>query len=211
MISPLRVVSPSSSLLLLVLCACSGASATPLDLALWGDAQLCDEDVEVYGARLGVFGENAGVHGLDAMLVGGVMKRGAGVSIGPAFVSSEHYTGLQFGFFSANHQFDGVMIGGFTNAFGWFHSIGGDGPMTTNGVELGLLTFAGGMRGVQAAPFVNQADDLVGLQLGGYNEAERLGGVQLGLCNVADSGGVQFGLLNFKRDGFLPVFPLINF
>jgi len=54
--------------------------------------------------------------------------------------------------------------------------------------------------------------DMVGLQTGLYNSANKIHGVQLGLINMAEAlKGVQIGLLNFNRTGKIYFFPIINF
>jgi len=80
-------------------------------------------------------------------------------------------------------------------------------------------------RGMQLA-LVNWGDeDMVGLQLGGFNCAGMFGGCQIGVLNSAESGGgvqigvvnvsdefvgVQFGLLNINLSSGVPVLPIMN-
>ncbi len=83
------------------------------------------------------------------------------------------------------------------------------------------------IKGFQAAPgavileksagcqvgFASVADaEFKGCQLGGANVAtEKLSGFQLGAVNYAAHNGVQVGVINIIKDGWIPVFPGINF
>ena len=44
-----------------------------------------------------------------------------------------------------------------------------------------------------------------------YGQVADSNGVQLGIVNVSHGKGLQFGLINYVKDGFLPVFPILNF
>lgn len=65
------------------------------------------------------------------------------------------------------------------------------------GLQSGGVTSARQGKGVQWG-FINTAEHWNGLQLGVVNYTQRLHGVQVGLVNV------------IKVDGFLPVFPIVN-
>jgi hypothetical protein len=98
---------------------------------------------------------------------------------------------------------------------------------TLDGCELGFFSACAKLKGFQFGLFSCLADDLSGLQVGLFhNHAKKFAGVQFSIVNRADKhpggwqfgivnfskkDGIQFGLLNFKKDGFLPIFPLINF
>jgi hypothetical protein len=58
---------------------------------------------------------------------------------------------------------------------------------------------------------VNVADGYTMVDVGGVNISGR-STVQAGVVNVTDDlDGIQLGLLNFAKNGFLPVFPFFNF
>ncbi len=96
----------------------------------------------------------------------------------------------------------------------------------TYGVKVGILGSGGApVYGVEAAVICAGSDDnsgfkgslaytlgkeLYGLALAPVNYIEQTVGVQIGAVNIARSCSIQFGLLNFMEDGFLPVFPLVN-
>ena len=80
-----------------------------------------------------------------------------------------------------------------------------------------VLGFGSGVKtlsGSQVTVCVNTADKVhSGAQVSfGYNRATTLrNGCQVGFVNVSDSAALQFGLLCFNRNGFLPFFPFFNF
>lgn len=98
------------------------------------------------------------------------------------------------------------------------------GRVRVHGLEISLFCSATDrVSGMQLAP-VNLCKQMGGFQMAFVNVARRrsevfqLGlvntsgsGTQVGLVNVADRAGFQFGLLNFNSEGFLPFFPIINF
>lgn len=66
------------------------------------------------------------------------------------------------------------------------------------GAQLGTVNVVkGSFEGFEWG-FVNYAENAEGLQLGFVNYAQKLHGIQVGLVNI------------IKQDGFLPVFPIVN-
>ncbi len=109
-----------------------------------------------------------------------------------------------------------------------------------DGLKLGLPISSGRVRvhGLELSAFCSATDQVNGMQLAPVNLCKQMGGFQMalvnvagtrsfafqlglvnttgsgsqiGLVNVSDRAGFQFGLLNFNSDGFLPFFPIINF
>ena len=59
---------------------------------------------------------------------------------------------------------------------------------------------------------ITKTDTLKGIQIGFVNIIEQGFGLQLGIGNIATKmTGLQVGLINKITNGFLPVFPIINF
>jgi len=59
------------------------------------------------------------------------------------------------------------------------------------------------VRGLQAAPLLNVARRVWGVQVGLVNTARHVHGVQLGIINIADSlSGVPLGIINIVRHGY---------
>ncbi len=112
----------------------------------------------------------------------------AGVKVsGFNIADSGKLNGFELGFFCACAKLEGFQ-------FGLFSCLSDD------------------LSGFQWGMFHNYAKKFSGLQLSFVNRAgEHSGGWQIGIVNFSDKNGIQFGLLNFKEDGFLPIFPLINF
>jgi hypothetical protein len=81
------------------------------------------------------------------------------------------------------------------------------------GLQIGWLVNynAGSFEGVQFG-FVNHTNNGDGLQVGFVNYAQKYHGLQIGFVNYAQKyHGLQIGLVNIiSQDGFLPVFPIVN-
>lgn len=88
---------------------------------------------------------------------------------------------------------------------------GGKGEI--RGVELAAFScMTDKAEGAQFAPIFNLTKNLNGAQFAVANIAsEKCDGAQFGVVNVSKKGGIQFGVLNFMENGFLSVFPLVNF
>ena len=80
------------------------------------------------------------------------------------------------------------------------------------GLQMALTNWSKGSSGVQMA-FGNLVKEFTGVQVALGNVARESSVVQIGVLNFArdNTKGVQFGVLNFMSNGFLPFFPIINF
>jgi hypothetical protein len=84
------------------------------------------------------------------------------------------------------------------------------------GVQLSTVGWVEGpeIKGAQLT-LVNIAHHaaVTGLQWGVFNRAKSVTGLQLGIVNWADqlNKGLQIGLVNIAKNGFLPVFVITNF
>ncbi len=81
------------------------------------------------------------------------------------------------------------------------------------GIQGGLaLALAENVRGFQAGAVSIATGRFDGVQCGIYNQiGDESSALQLGLINFAGGKGMQFGLLNFNPDAWIPVFPIVNF
>lgn len=123
----------------------------------------------------------------------------------------------------------GILSLSESSGFSGFSLIAGVHRLTgdmTGGVALNLVNYHGGRdRGVNAAfvnklnsteqafnvSFLNLADAATQVDLGGVNVSER-STAQIGFVNVTDEiKSFQFGFVNVAANGFLPVFPVVNF
>ena len=86
------------------------------------------------------------------------------------------------------------------------------GPRRGGVAEDGLLDHRGGLA-LQTAAIYNHAGEATGLQLAAaLNRTERMRGLQIALVNWTDDlDGVQIGLININRNGWIPFLPLFNF
>lgn len=104
-----------------------------------------------------------------------------------AYALAGDVQGAQFSFFSQAKNVTGIQGGlalSLSKAFTGFQAGGvsiADGPFT--GVQCGLVTKAG----------------------------EKGGALQLGVLNMSEGKGVQFGAVNCNKDAWIPVFPILNF
>src|SRR5215471_12964085 len=84
------------------------------------------------------------------------------------------------------------------------------------GVQLGLVnwTEGGEQAGAQLGLVSYTGGHFMGAQLGwAFNYAKEVTGLQLGIVNYAEklNKGLQIGLVNIAKNGFLPVFVIVNF
>ena len=151
------------------------------------------------GMQMGALSSMA-QHGADGFQLGGVLAmsaaRARGVTVG--------------GLMTAVDRMEGVQVGGVQNVarslwgvqLSAMNNIAGTGM---RGLQLaGVSNMAGSVeRGAQVSPLLNLSTGVMrGLQLGSYNYADSLRGVQLGIINIAASHprGVQVGLFNYTSD-----------
>ena len=213
----LRVLSPRPlfaflfSLFTAALCAAS-ASATefsPLQIGLNGiyepfNRQLVSENTPVYGLRLNLLiSYNEFVTGLDIGL-GSAATTFTGLRLNAISWTDKTTRGVDVSLFclgAEESEFDGIQIAGMVLA----HHV--------RGIQAGLLTY-GDIRGVQMGLW-NTAIDLRGLQIGLVNFIDNpdapFTGLQIGLVNRAETlHGLQIGLLNIVPGSSLPVLPLLR-
>ena len=81
------------------------------------------------------------------------------------------------------------------------------------GIQGGLaLALSKGFTGFQAGAVSIADGPFTGIQCGFVNKAgEKGGSLQLGLFNMTDGKGMQFGFINYSKDAWIPVFPILNF
>ncbi|WP_294477958.1 hypothetical protein [uncultured Victivallis sp.] len=81
------------------------------------------------------------------------------------------------------------------------------------GIQGGLaLALSKGFTGFQAGAVSIADGPFTGVQCGFVNKAGEDGGaLQLGLLNMTNGKGVQFGAINYNKDAWIPVFPILNF
>ena len=83
-----------------------------------------------------------------------------------------------------------------------------------DGCALGIASKTASIKGAQVSILFNVTEKVhCGAQVAlGYNRASVVNnGPQVAFVNVADGAALQFGLLCFNKEGFLPFFPFFNF
>ncbi|MDR3049100.1 MAG: hypothetical protein LBV16_04590 [Elusimicrobiota bacterium] len=70
------------------------------------------------------------------------------------------------------------------------------------GIQIAMITIAAKMAGIQCG-FINiNYDEIIGSQVGLFNNAERVKGLQIGVFNFTDEmTGIQLGLFNYIGNG----------
>lgn len=119
-----------------------------------------------------------------------------------------------------NRNIRGLDVAGVaTEANGWVRGIqiapGNQVQGDCTGVQLGAFAnyVGGSLSGLQFAGGTTYASEGKGVQIAGIlSRARKLKGFQFALINMADEmEGLQIGLINFNKNGFLPFFPFFNF
>jgi len=172
----------------LVLALATAASAAPEEDHGWVTLPFTAFQLSIAAGRSQVFTKSTPVYGLRVNALYGVQSRVVGLDAG-LFNDADSLTGLGFGLCNISRG-------------------------SATGAQLGVACSEseGDFKGLQTGLVNNVAGQLAGVQLGLANGAENGAGLQLGLLNRAKSmRGVQLGLLNWNQNGFLPVFPILNF
>ena len=152
--------------------------------------------------------------------INAIMGCGTGIQVAAANMI-EKLNGLQLAFYMNTGQVKGIQIAGIANGV-WGTSTtvgniqyirGGNDPNPIMGIEIaGAINQATTVKGLQVAGLYNKVITLGGLQLSAFNVADKVTGTQIGIINYCeDMYGLQFGVINVIRNGFVPVFPAINF
>ena len=146
----------------------------------------CTQYIRGFQAAL-FYAEDHMMHGLQASLGSNISKSGhVGLQATCGYNYSDKFAGMQAGVVNTSADFAGMQAAVAVNV-------------------------SDNAAGLQAALAVNVADKVGGVQAALYNQAQKVDGLQAGLVNVSQEGGFQIGLVNYIKDGWLPVFPLINF
>ncbi len=146
----------------------------------------------VNGFSLNLLGaENQNVSGLDLSLIGYRKVNG-------------DFSGVHLSLFFEVFRVEGNMKG---ISFSLWNDIEGN----ANGGTLGLVNTVSGSSTFQFGVLNMVGNDAL-VQLGFINYAKNVSGIQFGFINATKHlEGLQVGLINYAENGFLPVFPIVNF
>ena len=120
----------------------------------------------------------------------------------PFSTKQENVTGIDLGLWGRSLYFEGIQINLLRN----------DVKDDMSGFQFGLYNSIGGgqLLGLQVGLF-NEANLMRGVQAGLVNLSGQTEGFQIGLINRAETmHGYQIGLINVIRDAELEFFPVIN-
>ena len=156
------------------------------------------------GLELGLLNYVGDYKGLQINILGGGSLIYSGMRFG-LVGNTLSFKGVDVNFLGKSKDYSGVRLGvlGKTNSFkGIDVNLIGE-----TDLHKGLLKFsalynhAGELHGIQAGA-VNITEKYSGAQIGLFNYAEEMKGVQFSLVNICgkDSGGIQTGLLNIRKD-----------
>jgi len=173
---------------MLVLMSSLSFANTPVQLSTLGGINLPDGNVT--GVRFPLlYGKTDTVKGVDLHLL--------------AVGETNNFTGVQFPLLIAggnivNNEFKGA-------GFGLFNLHKGQ----STGALLGLVNMSANVKGLQWGA-VNYSTGRSTVDLGLVNISQGAA-FQLGFFNMTnDLTGVQLGLINMAKTGFLPIFPFFN-
>jgi hypothetical protein len=201
----------------------------PLELSLAGGTDLGgslgDRGTDIYGLRLGLLGsEDRSAYGLDVHLgVGRTVAGGGGLAVALVGNSTlRDYYGIQVAGvvngqtwgWERQSSLWGLQLSPLANMASSFYGaqVGGfNFAVRGHGAQIGVMNGLSHLEGISAAAFMSFAEGGHGVQIAPVTFCSRgLDGVQIGVFNIA-TYGFQLGLINWNKNGFLPVFPLFNF
>jgi hypothetical protein len=184
--------------------------ARPVQFALFNPVQVVKQDYSIHGIRLNlIYGVNEDVNGVDGGFINQTNGTQRGAQWGIVNIGKENFYGFRYGWVNLlDYHFHGMSTGGVTvnkgNVDGW--------------VSGAVTVVLGKVQGVMSGGInVMHGDYFKGAQLGAINiinpevvQTGNNGGVQIGLFNYATSlKGVQFGLININRSAKLKFFPIM--
>ncbi|MCP4176557.1 MAG: hypothetical protein GY756_02225 [bacterium] len=118
-------------------------------------------------------------------------------------INTYNSSGLQLAGMNVARWFEGVQFGGY-NEF-----------EESDGLQVGLCNVSSVNSNSVMLSLINYSDyNSKGFQIAISNSAYDFDGIQLGAFNINcnnGSKGIQIGLLNYMKNGFLPFFPFFNF
>jgi len=112
---------------------------------------------------------------------------------------TDQATGMQSSLFNFAGDFSGFQFSGLTNTAARF-----------NGLQLSCFNAAESLAGCQIGAFALTNKASKSLQISAFNVNERGTALQIGALSCGERG-IQIGLINVMKNGFLPIMILFNF
>lgn len=150
------------------------------------------------------FPNNPQVSGIRLSVIHGENQSQRGVDFGLLSMSeTSRFSGLAL--VAGLHKVNSEMSGGVALSGVNWHT-GRD-----SGVNGAFVNVVNDTANAFNVGFVTVAEGPTNVDLGGFNMS-RKSTAQIGFLNITDEiRGFQFGFLNLAKNGFLPIFPVINF
>jgi hypothetical protein len=151
---------------------------------------------------------NCVTNGVVAGLIGQIHTKVNGIMASGMLNFVTQQNGIMLGNVNAAYKINGAQIGlacHANTANGLQVSIMGNGGTKIRGVQIGITNFAY-LTPENTADFKTSMPNVIGMQLGGYNNADRITGVQIGIFNKTKHiKGIQIGLWNVNQKRKLPI------
>jgi hypothetical protein len=183
--------------------SCSYALAIALGLVLFANAAFAQAAFQFAAPNLRI-PSNPDVSGVRLSFLHGKNRSQRGLDLGLLSMSeTSRFSGLAL--IGGISKVTGEMSSGAAFSLVNWHT-GRDSGM--NGAFINILNDAGSAFNTG---FVTVANGKTAFDLGGLNMSRR-STVQIGFLNVTDHiESFQIGFLNMAKNGFLPIFPIVNF
>jgi hypothetical protein len=163
--------------------------------------------------NIGLSNEIDSLNGFQFALLHAVTRRdmhgmniGTGLALSYRNVNGVQISGLFNGTGRETHGLQLSVVSNYSTMLRGFQlaSISNVVTQKMHGVQVsGVANIAYGMKGIQLSSIANVgAGEVLGSQIGGYNYADTLRGLQLGLINVSlyHPTGTQIGIINYTHD-----------
>ena len=189
-----------------------------LQIGFWFDIPSSTAKSNVYGLKTGqpISSGSGFVNGAEiSWLVAGTDNLN-GLQACWIYTQNRYLTGTQ-GAFICNINEEGLrgLQAGLINVSGnltGFQPGGVNVSKDIDGIQAGVLTNVarGSVTGAQFSLVNVTTNTLNGFQASAFNRTEKSNGFQLGLINISNSGGAQFGVANYIKDAAIPFLPFFN-
>ena len=193
----------------------TGNDWTPVQLSFMPGAKNWPSKNNVDGMKIGLpissmdGGLNQKVNGVELGFVS-MAKNVSGAQLSFMNIDTENCAGLQMSLASVATNFKGAQIGAYNEL------------NKSSGTQFGGINVGAENKGGAMGAINYHERNCSGVQFGAINSAQNYSGIQVGAFNFNNdedvpqtgrqkSSVIQFGAINYMKNGFLPVFILFNF
>lgn len=142
------------------------------------------------------------VHGMRfGFPVSSSVKKTAGLELSILWSATNYTYGSQLAVANSTKYIEGAQIGAINCV-----------RENSKALQIGAMNVSYfNMTGVHLGAVNMTGRKTIGTQVGVYNFSEEIRGFQLGVLNITNKSGLQFGLINIIKDSCLPFLPLVNY